>query len=143
LPLFAVVQLALLAHWPNSFGTTYLAESAIGHTPTTADAAIGEHLDEVVQTASGDVLAEPAGFAVRNGRPVYVQPIDLRAEELQGRWQSQPLVSALASGRFSTLITAYNFFPLDAEHAIDQHFNVTETLVSPDGLTFRVLRYRS
>jgi hypothetical protein len=142
-PLFAVVQLVLLAHWPNSFGTTYLAESAIGHTPTPADAVIGAHLDEVVRTAPGDVIAEPAGFAVRNGRPVYVQPIDLRAEGLQGRWQSQPLVSALASGRFSTLITAYNFFPLDAERAIDQHFSVIETLVSPDGLTFRVLRYRS
>src|SRR5205807_9057993 len=43
-PLFAVVQLALLFHWPNSFGTTYLAESALGRTPTSADIAIGAHL---------------------------------------------------------------------------------------------------
>jgi hypothetical protein len=140
-PLLAVVQLALLLHWPNSFGTTYLAENALGHTPTAADATIGAHLDSLIKTASGEVIAEPAGFALRNGRPVYVQPIDLRAEQLQGRWHSEPLTSALASGRFSDLITAYNLFPADAERTIAQYFTVTETLASPDGLTFNVYRY--
>jgi len=140
-PLFAVVQLALLLHWPNTFGTGYLAESALGHTPTDADVAIGAHLDDVVRSAPGEVIAEPAGFAVRNGRAVYVQPIDLRAEELQGRWRSEPLVAELASGRFSTVITAYNLFPVDAERAIAQHFVLTETMRSPDGLTFRVYRF--
>jgi hypothetical protein len=141
-PLFAVVQLALLVHWPNSFGTTYLAESAIGHTPTAGDVAIGAHLDDLVRSSPDEVIAEPAGFAVRNARPVYVQPIDLRAEQLHGRWQSQPLADALASGRFSTVITAFNFFPLEAERVIDQHFNVSEIVVSPDGLTFQVHRFR-
>jgi hypothetical protein len=142
-PLLAVVQLALLVHWPNSFGTTYLGENALGHTPTAADAAIGARLDSVVQRASGEVIAEPAGFALRNGRPVYLQPIDLRAEQLQGRWRSEPLTSALASGRFSDVITAYNLFPADAERTIAQYFSVVETLPSPDGLTFQVYRYRS
>ena len=142
-PMLAVMQLALLVHWPNSFGTSYLAESAIGRTPTAADAAIGAELDHVVKHEPGEVIAEPAGFAVRNDRPVYVQPIDLRAEQLQGRWQSGPLTSALASGRFSELITAYNFFPSDAERAIAQHFTLTETLPSPDGLKFDVYRYQS
>jgi hypothetical protein len=142
-PLLAVVQLALLVHWPNSFGTNYLAENALGHTPTSVDAAIGAHLDSLVQSAPGEVIAEPAGFALRNGRPVYVQPIDLRAEQLQGRWRSEPLTSALASGRFSDVITAYNLFPADAERSFAQHFSVTETLASPDGLTFQVYHYRS
>jgi len=142
-PMLAVVQLALLVHWPNSFGTTYLAENALAHTPTAVDAAIGAHLDSVVQAALGEVIAEPAGFALRNGRPVYLQPIDLRAEQLQGRWRSEPLTSALASGRFSEVITAYNLFPADAERTIVQYFSVTETLASPDGLTFQVYRYRS
>ncbi len=142
-PMLAVVQLALLVHWPNSFGTSYLGENALGHTPTAADAAIGAHLDSVVLNAPGEVIAEPAGFALRNGRPVYLQPIDLRAEQLQGRWRSEPLTSALASGRFSDLITAYNLFPADAERAIAQYFSVTETLASPDGLTFRVYRYQT
>jgi hypothetical protein len=142
-PMLAVVQLALLVHWPNSFGTTYLAEGAIGHTPTEVDAAIGAHLDGLVRAAPGDVIAEPAGFALRNGRPVYLQPIDLRAEQLQGRWRSEPLTAALASGRFSEVITAYNLFPADAERTIAQYFSVTETLASPDGLTFQVYRYNS
>jgi len=107
------------------------------------DAAIGEHLDSVVQAAPGEVIAEPAGFALRNGRPVYLQPIDLRAEQLQGRWRSEPLTSALASGGFSEVITAYNLFPAYAERTIAQYFSVTETLASPDGLTFQVYRYRS
>jgi hypothetical protein len=142
-PLFAVMQLLLLVHWPNSFGTGYLAESAIGRTPTTPDAASGAQLDDIVQTAPGEVIAEPASFAVRNDRAVLVQPIDLRAEQLQGRWQAQPLVDALASGRFSTIITAYNLFPAEAENAIQQHFTLTESLSSPDGLNFRIYRYRS
>jgi hypothetical protein len=142
-PLLAVVQLALLAHWPNSFGTTYLAESALGHTPTAADAAMGAHLDSLVRAAPGEVIAEPAGFALRNGRPVYLQPIDLRAEQLQGRWRSEPLTAALASGRFSDVITAYNLFPEDAERTMAQYFTVAETLASPDGLTFQVHRYKA
>ena len=141
-PLFAVLQLALLLHWPNTFGTAYLAESAIGRTPSAADAAIGARLDELVRREPGRVVAEPASFAVRNGRPVYVQPIDLRAEQLHGRWHSQPLVDTLASGQFAMVITAYNLFPLEAEKAIDQHFMVSETFTSPDGLTFRLYRYR-
>jgi hypothetical protein len=74
---------------------------------------------------------------------VYLQPIDLRAEQVQGRWRPEPLVEALSSGRFSTIIAAYNLFPLDAQHAIESHFNVAETLTGPDGLTFTVYRFRS
>jgi hypothetical protein len=142
-PLFAVVQLVLLLHWPNAFGTGYLAESAIGRTPTAADWEVGARLDDLVRSAPGEVIAEPAGFAVRNGREVYVQPIDLRAEQLHGRWQPQPLVDALASGRFTAVITAFNLFPLEAEQAVQQHYALSESLASPDGLTFRVYEYQS
>jgi hypothetical protein len=142
-PLFAVIQLAMLVHWPNSFGTRYLADSAIGRTPTAEDAQIGAHLDDVVRGTAGAIIAEPAGFAVRNGRDVYVQPIDLRAEQLQGRWRAQPLVDAFASGRFARVITAFDLFPSEAEQAIEDHFTLSETLPSPDGLTFRVWNYHS
>jgi hypothetical protein len=140
-PLLAATQFALLVHWPNTFGTTYLGENALGRTPTAADVAIGAHVDDVVRAAPGELIAEPAGFAVRNGRPVYVQPIDLRAEQLLGRWSPRPLTDALASGRFGLVLTAYNLFPADAERALEQHFVVSETLPSPDGLTFTIYRY--
>jgi hypothetical protein len=140
-PMLAVIQLAVLVHWPNSFGTNYLGESALGHTPTADDVVIGAHLDDLIRTEPGEVIAEPAGFAVRNGRPVYLQPIDLRAEQLQGRWRSEPLVDALSSGRFAMVLAAYNLFPADMERVLAQRFTLAETLPAPDGLTFRVYRY--
>ena len=141
-PMLAATQLVLLVHWPNMFGTTYLGDLALGRTPTSLDAAIGAQLDELVRAEPGEIIAEPAGFAVRNGRPVYLQPIDLRAEQLQGRWRSEPLTDALATGRFSTVISAYNLFPVEAERAIQQHFRLMESLASPDGLVFQVYRYQ-
>ena len=95
----------------------------------------------MVQAEPAAVIAEPAGFAVRNGRPVYLQPIDLRAEQLHGRWRPQPLVDALAGGQFAKVITAFNLFPVEAEQAVNQHFTLAETLASPDGLTFQVYDY--
>jgi hypothetical protein len=142
-PLLAATQLVVLLHWPNSFGTTYLGDQALGRTPDVTDNAIGARLDALVRAEPGEIIAEPAGFAVRNRRAVYVQPIDLRAEELQGRWRSEPLTDALANGRFSTVISAYNLFPVEAERAMQQHFALAETLASPDGLTFQVYRYRA
>jgi hypothetical protein len=141
-PVFAVVQLVLLVHWPNGFGTGFLAESAIGRTPVAGDVTVGNRVYQLVHDEPGAVIAEPAGFAVRDGRPVYLQPIDLRAEELQGRWRAEPLAAALAGGRFSLIITAFNLFPADAERAIGQHYSLAESLRSPDGLTFNVYRYR-
>jgi hypothetical protein len=140
-PLLAATQLALLLHWPNSFGTTYLADGALGRTPTALDAAVGAHLDSLVLAEPGELIAEPAGFAVRNGRPVYLQPLDLRAEQLQGRWHPEPLSDALIGGRFSMVITAFNFLPFDAERVLRTHFTLVESLPSPDGLTFQVYRY--
>lgn len=140
-PFLATIQLVLLLHWPNSFGTTFLAEGSIGRTPTSEDAMVGAELDRIVRATAGEVIAEPAGFAVRAGRPVYVQPIDLRAEQLQGRWRPEPLVDALTSGRFALVLTAYNLFPADVERALAEHFVVSHTLRSPDGLTFSVYRY--
>jgi hypothetical protein len=142
-PMLAATQLVLLVHWPNTFGTAYLGDAALGRTPTSVDAAIGARLDAFVRAESGAIIAEPAGFAVRNGLPVYIQPIDLRAEQLQGRWRSEPLTEALSSGRFSAVLTAYNLFPAEAERAIAEHFALIETLPSPDGLTFQVYRYQS
>jgi hypothetical protein len=140
-PLLAATQLALLLHWPNGFGTTYLAESALGRTPSGVDVAVGAQLDNVMRQSTGEVIAEPAGFALRNGRPVYLQPLDLRAEEQRGRWRGEPLAQALSSGRYERVITAWEFLPSAAERAVREHFELESTLASPDGLTFRVYRY--
>jgi hypothetical protein len=140
-PLLACLQLAMFLHWPNTFGTDYLGVAPHGRTPTAEDYAVGAAIDAAVQAEPGAVIAEPAGFSLRNGRPVYIQPIDLRAEQLKGRWQSGPLVDALSSGQFRLVITAYNLLPADAEQAVARHFVSDGDLVSDDGLTFRLHRY--
>jgi hypothetical protein len=140
-PLLACAQLAMFLHWPNTFGTDYLQVGAHGRTPTAEDYAVGAAVDAAVQAAPGAVIAEPAGFAVRNGRSVYLQPIDLRAEQLKGRWQSGPLVEALSDGRFPLVVTAYNLLPADAEQVIARQFVRAADLVSDDGLTFQLYRY--
>ena len=140
-PLLACVQLAMFLHWPNGLGTDYLEVAPHGRTPTAEDYAVGAAIDAAVQAEPGPVVAEPAGFSLRNGRPVYLQPIDLRAEQLKGRWQSGPLVDALSTGRFPLLITAYNLLPADAEQALARHFVMAGEMASEDGLTFRLYRY--
>jgi hypothetical protein len=139
--LLACVQLVMFLHWPNTFGTDYLEVAPHGHTPTAEDYAVGAAIDAAVQAEPGAVIAEPAGFALRNGRPVYLQPIDLRAEQMKGRWQSGPLVEALSDGQFPLVITAYNLLPADAEQAIARQFVRTVDLVSDDGLTFQLYHY--
>jgi hypothetical protein len=140
-PLLAAVQLAVLVHWPNSFGTTYLADLTLGRTPTTADAAVGAQLDRLVRATPGEIIAEPAGFAVRNQRAVFIQPIDLRAEELRGRWREEPLVQALHAGQFELVITAFELLPSGAEQTLSDSFTLESIVASPDGLTFKVYRY--
>jgi len=133
----------VLLHWPNTFGTGWLADFGLGHTPTSADVEVGRRLDSIVRAEPSAVLAEPAGFALRNGRPVYVQPIDLRAEQLRGRWRSDELVAALRDGTFRLVVTSYNFFPLDAERAIESQFALVESLPGPGALTYGVYRFSS
>ncbi len=142
LPLFlAALQLALLLHWPNGFGVDYLAVAPHGRTPTTGDYAAAGRVDAAVRAEPGDAIAEPAGFALRNGRPVYVQPIDLRAEQFRGRWDSRPLLRALSDGRFPLVVSAYELFPDDVERVLEADFRVAEEIPSPNGLTFRLYRY--
>jgi hypothetical protein len=140
-PLLACTQLAMFLHWPNTFGTDYLQVGPHGRTPTAEDYAVGTALDAVVQAEPGAVIAEPAGFALRNGRPVYLQPIDLRAEQLKGRWDSGPLVRALSTGEFPLVITAYNLLPSDAEQVLARQFVQSADFSSQDGLTFELYRY--
>jgi hypothetical protein len=140
-PLLACVQLGMLLHWPNGFGTDYLGVAPHGRTPTAEDYAVGAAIDAAVRAEPGAVIAEPAGFSVRNGRAVYIQPIDLRAEQLKGRWRSAPLVEALAGGQFPLVVTAYNLLPADAEQALVRDFVSLDSLVSDDGLTFRLYRH--
>ncbi len=140
-PLLTVVYLLLNVHLPNGFGLTAGA-LPVREPPATADRAAGAALDAAIQAEVGPVLVEAAGFAVRNGRPVYVQPVDLRAEEALGRWRSQPLVEALASGQFGLVVMSFHLLPRDAEVVLATRFRLERVLAGEHGLTYQLYRYR-
>ena len=143
LPALAALQLVLFFHWPNGFGTDYLGVAPHGRTPTAEDLAVAREVDTAILASTGPVISEPAGFAVRERMPVYLQPIDLRAEQLHGRWDSTPLVEALSNGRFPMVVRSYRLFPSDMQGALDAHFDLVRSFQSDDGLTFDLYQYRS
>lgn len=136
----ASLQLSLLVHFPNLFGVWVSPFPPHGDTPVAADQAVGAHLDALVRATPGDLLLEPAGFAVRNGREVFVQPIDLRAEQVRGRWRPDDLVAAIAGHRFSLVVLSFRLLPHEALAAIEAHYTLVEELRGPGGLPYRVYR---
>src|SRR5207249_10650125 len=88
-PAFAAllcIQFALLFHVPNGFMSQFPPGPAKGATPLPEDIAVGDHVLATVRDAGPRSLVEPAGFAVLAGIPVWMQPVDLIAEERRGRW---------------------------------------------------------
>lgn len=140
LALLIALQLGLMAHVPNTFGVWVSPFPPHGFTPTAADYEVGTRLDVLLAVAPGDVLLEPAGFAVRNGRTVWVQPIDLRAEQHRGRWSSEVLNAALQSHRFSLVVLSYGFLPADVVPVLEQRYRVAERLSGANGLTYTMYR---
>lgn len=136
----AGLQLALLFHVPNRAGVWVSYLPPHGDTPVAADWAVGARLDELVRMTAGDVLLEPAGFAARNGRAVLVQPIDLRAEQVRGRWRPDDLVAAIAARRFGLIVLSYRLLPAEALAAIERHYVLVEELRGPGGLPYRIYR---
>ncbi len=139
---FAALQLALLFHIPNTVGVWPSFFAPHGYTPTAGDLAIGREVDAEIARTSGPILAEPAGFAVRNQREVLVQPLDLRAEQLRGRWDSTPLREALRERRFELVVLSYELLPLDVLDELKHDYRLERTLASPNGLRYSVYRPR-
>jgi hypothetical protein len=140
-PLLAVVQLLLVLHLPN--GSLYFPfPERLNSTPVEADYANGALVDEAVRATPGSILAEPAGFAVRNGRTVYIQPIDLRAEEYHGRWDSTLLLDSLRGGQFGLVIEEYRLFPFGMEDVLATDFDLVQEIPALNGFTYRLYRPR-
>ncbi len=136
----ALLQMVMLFHVPNLVGVWPSFFAPHGYTPTAQDALVGREIDALVAGTSGWVLSEPAGFALRNDREVLVQPLDLRAEQLRGRWDSAPLRQAVRERRFALIVLSYGLFPNDVLAEIRQHYALHTTLQSPNGLRYSVYR---
>jgi hypothetical protein len=57
-----------------------------------------------VRTAPGGVLADPLDVVVFAGRPVVLEPVIYSIFELDGRWNSEPLVRQICDGEISLLV---------------------------------------
>ncbi|MBI4495138.1 MAG: glycosyltransferase family 39 protein [Chloroflexi bacterium] len=136
----AVLQLGLYAHAPNAFGVWPSFFPPHGFTPTMRDEAVGARLDELVRAAPGPALLEPAGLAVRNGKEVLVQPIDLRAEQHRGRWQPDELNRAIAERRFALIVLSFRLLPHEVLAEVERHYRLVERLEGDNRLEYRVYR---
>jgi hypothetical protein len=136
----AVVQHAIIFHIPNTVGVWPSFFAPHGYTPTSADAAVGAEIDAIIRASPGEVISEPAGFAARNGRDVLLQPLDLRAEQLRGRWSSDTLRQAVREKRFSVIILSYGLFPEDVLTELRKAYVLDRTIASPNGLRYSVYR---
>ena len=138
-PILAVVQLALVFHLPNG-GLWYPAQLPLHNTPVEADYVNAARVDAAIHAEPRQVMAEAAGFALRDARPVYIQPLDLRAEEHHGRWDSTPLLDALRRGDFGLVVEVYRLLPFGVEAVLASEFELVEEIPAMNGFTYRLFR---
>ena len=74
-------------------------------TGRTDDVAAEQTLATLVGEARGPVLAdEDAGFLPLAGRPIELQPFELSQLEYAGRWDQDPLLSAIEHHRYDLIL---------------------------------------
>jgi hypothetical protein len=139
----AVAQLALLFHLPNGFMANYPPGPAKGSTPVEEDVRVGERVEALVRSGGHTALVELAGFAVLAGAPVWIQPIDLQAEQRRGGWTPDLLNASIAEHRWSVVVLSYKFLPAESLAALEREYQQTEGLASPNGFSYFVYRPRS
>lgn len=135
-------QLAMLFHLPNGLMSQVPPGPAKGATPNAEDVRVGEQVLSIVREAGPYALVEPAGFAVLARVPVWVQPLDLVAEQRIGRWMPDQLVKSIAARRWPVIVLSYKFLPDGAMAALDRAYEQTDGLASPNGFSYFVYRPR-
>ena len=106
------------------------------------DVRVGDQVEAIVKEAGAGALVELAGFSVLAGAPVWIQPIDLQAEERNGRWSPEILNAAIAEHRWSMVVLSYKFLPADSLAVLEREYEQTDGLASPNGFSYFVYRPR-
>lgn len=140
--LLALGQLVLLFHVPNGFMSTYPPGPAKGATPVAEDVRAGDRILGLIREAGPLALVEPAGFAVLAGIPVWVQPLDLQAEQRLGRWSPDLLARSFAERRWSLVVLNYKFLPPAIMATLEREYVLVESFASPNGFSYFVYRPR-
>jgi hypothetical protein len=139
----AVVQLVFLAHFPNAFMVHHPPGPAKGSTPVAEDVRIGDRVEDIVRAGGQNALVELAGFAVLGGAPVWIQPVDLQAEQRRGRWTPDLLNASIREHRWPVVVLTYKFLPPESLALLEQEYQQTDGLASPTGLSYFVYRPRT
>jgi hypothetical protein len=142
-PTLAVAQLVLLVHIPNGYMSDFPPGPAKGSTPVEEDVRVGDQVEAILQAAGPNALVELAGFAVFAGAPVWIQPIDLQAEQRRGRWSPELLNASIDEHRWSVVVLSYKFLPAEAMAALEHAYEQTDGLTSPNGLSYFIYRPRA
>jgi hypothetical protein len=142
-PVLAVAQLLLLFHVPNGLMVHYPPGPAKGSTPVAEDLRIGDRVEAIVRDAGPGALAELAGFSVLAGAPVWIQPVDLQAEQKLGRWTPDMLNASIAAHRWSVVVLSYKFLPPESLTVLEREYEQTDGLSSPNGFSYFVYPPRS
>jgi hypothetical protein len=104
--------------------------------PTVADLINGHRIVEVLRQTEGPVFCEHAVFAMRAGKPVYIQPFIVKELAAEGKWDQRPVVEALRKKEFALLVTTEDitkdgfFFHYTREmvEAMREAYRLRETL---------------
>ncbi len=129
------VTLLLQLIWFKAFPVSPLAgyydpAPAFGYTPQRSDVRAGERIDRYVKSVEGDVLTEGGGFAVRNGKELYANPLGLNLLHRQGLVDQglAKLEEALAKRRFDLVILTWQSYPPRILDAVWANYRRVETI---------------
>ncbi len=130
-PLILLVQLVWFKVLPFSPLAFYYAPlPSFGYTPRASDVRAGEEIDRYVRSVEGEILTEAGGFALRNGKELYANPLGLNVLGKQGLVDKglARLEEALAQHRFSLVILTWQSYPPRVLEAVWANYRRVDTI---------------
>jgi hypothetical protein len=130
-PVALLLQLVWFKAFPFSQLAVYYAPAhSFGYTPQASDVRAGEEIDRYVRDVDGEILTEAGGFAVRNGKELYANPLGLNALDRQGLASEAlaQLEEALAQHRFSLVILTWQSYPPRVLNAVWANYHRVHTV---------------
>ncbi len=131
IPAILLLQLVWFKVFPFSPLTAhYPTGPSFGYTPRASDVEAGEEIDRFVKSAGGEILTEGGGFALRNGKELYANPLGLSILDRRGLAADgiARLEHAVATHRFSLVILTWQSFPPSVLEAVWANYNRVDTV---------------
>jgi hypothetical protein len=130
-PVVLLLQLIWFKVFPFSpLAAYYTPAPSFGYTPQSSDIRAGEEIDRYVRDVEGEILTEAGGFALRNGKELYANPLGLNALARRGLVDEAlaKLEDALAQRRFSLVILTWQSYPPRVLEAVWVNYRRVDTI---------------